>query len=249
MAHDGDGHNGEQDADSKKVQDRLLLPLLIPALAFLFGILIVYGLSRIYLELNTYEIEDVTMATPLAIVVALIILFVAVWAAASPRMSQFQIAGIVMLGAMLLTVGGVWAAVHDEGGEEHVDGAPPSGTPGDGPPPGEGILVNLTEDPWSVEFGGPATAPAGEVTFNVQNVGGIPHNLRVIVDGDAAALPLDASGLEVDESAVEIAGETDDIDPGAGEELVVTLEPGPYVLICNIAAHYSNGMVATLTVQ
>ena len=58
--------NSPASDDAPDVGERLVLPLLRPVIVFLFVILLIYGLSRIYLELNDITIGTVTMATPLA---------------------------------------------------------------------------------------------------------------------------------------------------------------------------------------
>src|SRR3990172_10946846 len=111
-----EGHEPSQ--EDREVHGRLALPLLIPALAFLFAVLVIYGLSRIYLELDTYKIGDVGMATPLAIGVSLVILLVSAYLATRPSISAWQVASIAVLAAALLTGGSIWAAVHEEAKEE-----------------------------------------------------------------------------------------------------------------------------------
>ncbi len=232
--------------DSQDTSERLALPLLIPVIVFLFAILVIYGLSRIYLELNTIKIGDVTMATPLAIGVSLFILFAAWYMASNRRIPMWQTAGIGMVAVFAVTGGAIWAAVDDrgEGEEEVTNGGEPTPTA----PVGEGqVLIGLTESGWLVSAS-PDSVPAGEITFAVLNDGSIGHNLRVVKTGLAAdALPSD--GIAVDEAAVDIVAETRDMDPGESLEVVATLEAGSYVLICNIAGHYDAGMTAAFTVQ
>ena len=65
----------------------------------------------------------------------------------------------------------------------------------------------------------------------------------------ADALPQDDAGLGVDEDQVNIVAETADLGPDESEEIVANLEPGSYVLICNIPGHYGSGMSSAFTVQ
>jgi hypothetical protein len=237
-----------QDED-REAHDRLILPIVIPALAFLFAALLIYGLSRIYLELDTYHVGDVSMATPLAIGVMLLILGACAWLAIARRVTVAAIGAIVLAGAGLLTIGGVWAAVHDEGGAHEgaaVDGGetPTAGTPG---PPGA-IAVALIDPEWAVTANPGGTGP-GTITFNATNEGTITHNFRV-VSGDAPdGLPLDDSGFQVDEEAVEVLAQSADLNAGESEEVLAELEAGAYVLFCNIAQHYENGMFTAFTVE
>lgn len=102
-------------------------------------------------------------------------------------------------------------------------------------------------------------ASAGEVTFSAENVGSDPHELVVARDGDASALPTDADGA-VDEAALDpdqLIGEIEEFDPGNTEVGTFDLEPGSYVLFCNIVeeedgeieSHFAEGMFTTFQVN
>lgn len=235
-----------KERESKEAYGRLVLPLLIPATAFLFAVLVVYGLSRIYLELNTYHIGNVSMATPLAIGVALMILLTAFYLSSQQRISVFQVGGIFMAGAMLLTAGGIWAAVHDEStGEAAVVEPTPGGTPG-GPP---GINVSLIDPSYGVTAE-PASTAAGEVTFVVTNDGTLVHNFNIVKSElDPADLPYDEENFQVDVTQVTIIAKGDNLPVGQSEDVTAQLEPGAYVLFCNVPAHYESGMHTSFTVQ
>lgn len=92
--------------------------------------------------------------------------------------------------------------------------------------------------------------PAGEVTFNVENNGPSIHEFVVVeADGRAPdALPLDDQG-EVAEDDLTVVDELEDIAVGSTEELTVDLQPGDYIVFCNIDEHYSSGMNAGFTVE
>ena len=232
---------------AEEVHGRLAMPLLIPAVVFLFAVLVIYGLSRIYLELNDYKVGDVTMATPLAIGVALLILLTASYLASQRTISVFQIGGIFIVGASLLTAGGVWAAVHEEAKDEGqvVVPTPPSGTPGG---PGA-VAVSLSDPDYSVTASPDTTGP-GEVTFSVTNDGNINHNFRVAdTDLDSGALPVDPDTFQVDEDAANVIARGAELAAGASEDVAAQLEAGAYVLFCNIVGHYDLGMHTSFTVQ
>jgi uncharacterized cupredoxin-like copper-binding protein len=76
----------------------------------------------------------------------------------------------------------------------------------------------------------------------VHNDGTVEHSFYVFkTETDQAALAL--SGTRVDETkAGTNVGEIESIPKGAIKTLAVTLEAGKYVLICNIAGHYQQGM-------
>lgn len=94
----------------------------------------------------------------------------------------------------------------------------------------------------------PASGSAGEVTFTVKNSGAVPHELAVVKsDADAKKLP-QKDGL-ADETANKPLARTGNIAAGASEKLTVKLEPGKYVLLCNLAGHYSAGMATSFTVK
>ncbi len=237
----------EHDRGAPDVSERLAIPLLIPVIVFLFAVLVIYGLSRIYLELNDIKIGDVTMATPLAIGVSLFILFSASYLASSRRVPMWQTASLGMVAVVAITGGAIWAAVDDRGEDEHVgNGGEP--TPVATVVEGQ-VLVGLTEADWVVSAA-PDSVPAGDVTFVVTDEGSILHNLRVIrTELLPDALPLDDAGLAVDESQVDVVADSADLGPGESVEVTGTLESGSYVLICNIAGHYGAGMFTAFTVQ
>lgn len=93
---------------------------------------------------------------------------------------------------------------------------------------------------------------AGDVTFNVHNIGGTVHEVVVLrTDLAADALPKKADGSADEEGqGVTNVGETDDMDAGTTKDLTVDLQPGHYVLICNVVqtvngetiAHYEKAM-------
>lgn len=248
MAHDEQSSHDQQD-ETRRAHERLLLPLLVPAVVFLFGVLVIYGLSRIYLELNEWEYKQVRMATPLAIGVALLILLISAYLASRPSLPRWQVASIVLVAAAALTGGSIWAAVHDEG-EADAQVVEPTATvaPGQTPTPG-GIAVSLTDDPEFMVTVDPASTAAGSVTFNATNTGTIIHNLRVIkTDLEPDALPLD--DFEVDEDQVDVVARTSaDLDEGESADVTADLDAGSYVLICNVSSHYEQGMRAAFSVQ
>lgn len=99
--------------------------------------------------------------------------------------------------------------------------------------------------------------PSGTVSLRVANVGSLLHELVV--------LPL-AIGARIGEHTVGVDGTVDEtgsvgeashscgagsgggIEPGAISWVTLTLAPGDYELICNLAGHYAAGMYAGLHV-
>jgi uncharacterized cupredoxin-like copper-binding protein len=106
----------------------------------------------------------------------------------------------------------------------------------------------------------PASASSGDITFKATNGGTETHEMVIMRAESAAALPTDADGA-VDESAMpaaDVIGEIEDIEAGASGEVTFDLEPGTYVIFCNITeeeadgtieSHFQNGMHAVFTVD
>ncbi len=103
------------------------------------------------------------------------------------------------------------------------------------------------------------TAPAGKVTFHVTNTATDQKHEFVIFKTDLPEdqLPMkdDGSGnMIVDEEGQGVThiDEIPDMDPGSTKDLTVDLQPGRYVLICNLAVnttHYMHGMHVVFTVK
>jgi uncharacterized cupredoxin-like copper-binding protein len=98
-----------------------------------------------------------------------------------------------------------------------------------------------------------STAKAGEVTFKIKNNGPSAHEF-VVFKTDLAqdALPtVEENGVPiVDEEGegLELIDEAEEIAVGATPELKITLAAGAYVVLCNVTAHYQQGMHAAFTV-
>lgn len=109
-----------------------------------------------------------------------------------------------------------------------------------------GALVNVTERDFRVSA--PKRVAAGDLTLQVHNRGPVAHEL-IVVRSDHA-LPMRSDGLTVDEDAVERSerGALEPVGPGV-HELTVHLDPGRYILFCNMQGHYLGGMHTVLTVQ
>lgn len=106
-----------------------------------------------------------------------------------------------------------------------------------------------------------STAPAGDVTFNVKNLGTVDHEMIVlktdtpfdqipVVDSGDPPAPVTSGADKVDEA--NSVGETGDpnLKPGDARTFTIKgLAAGHYVLTCNIARHYGLGMRAPFTVK
>jgi uncharacterized cupredoxin-like copper-binding protein len=119
-----------------------------------------------------------------------------------------------------------------------------TGSTGGGP----GAAVAATVKSYSITLD-KSTVAAGSVQFNITNQANISHEF-IIFKTDLAADNLPVSGGTVDASSSQLT-KVDEEEPfPKGEKtLTVNLQPGHYVLICNLPGHYQNGMHASLTVQ
>lgn len=130
----------------------------------------------------------------------------------------------------------------------------PGATMGHDETPGETEAANevhvaLEEYAMSNEMGGNLPTPhAGTVAFEAHNEGTLEHSF-LIVKTELAEDQLPLDGTVVDESAIDIVGQIDSIPAGEADTVSADLEAGTYVLICNIAGHYTQGMHASLTVM
>jgi uncharacterized cupredoxin-like copper-binding protein len=243
MAHDQP--HGDERSES---HERFLLPLVVPAAILLFAILVIYGLSRIYLELNDWHYKDVGMATPLAIGIAIVILAVSAILASRP-VSGVVIGLIAVVAAAGLTGGAIWAAVHpDTALEVVVVPTATTGQPGTPTAPGQ-IQVTLDDDPAFAIVASPDSTGPGSVTFSVENAGTATHNFNIVKTELAAdKLPVNSSTFKVDETQLDILATIADFSAGETQTATADLQPGAYVIFCNVPAHYGQGMHAAFTV-
>jgi uncharacterized cupredoxin-like copper-binding protein len=152
------------------------------------------------------------------------------------RGTREALSALVAMAAMLLMTGAAVAQDTEDGSTEAAAGA----------------VVNVTLQEWAV-LPDTSSVPAGSVTFNAENIGPMdPHEL-VIVRTDLAAsdLPTREDGAFDEEAeGAEVVAEIEEFDPGTTESLTLDLEPGHYVLLCNLVeeedgemeAHYQMGM-------
>lgn len=91
-----------------------------------------------------------------------------------------------------------------------------------------------------------ATARAGFVTFVVRNVGKLDHSFVVLKTNAAPGKLQQRGNVAVETGRV---GKIASIKPGATKRLTLTLKPGRYVLLCNVALHYKAGQYAGLTIR
>lgn len=95
-----------------------------------------------------------------------------------------------------------------------------------------------------------SSAPAGMVDFVVKNDAMTETHEMVVIKlkSKDQALPLDKAKHRLDEKKLKSMGEVADLKAGGTDKLEVKLEPGAYVLLCNIKGHYEAGMWAPFEV-
>lgn len=93
----------------------------------------------------------------------------------------------------------------------------------------------------------PGTFAAGAISFGIDNAGPSVHEFVVLrTDDTPDALPVQ-NGV-IPEDQIDLVDEVEDIPPGTETSLDVNLAAGNYVLVCNLPAHYEQGMYAVFTV-
>ncbi len=110
---------------------------------------------------------------------------------------------------------------------------------------GEPTTIGVIVQEWSV-IPEESSAPAGEVTFDVENVGKNSHEFMVVAtDLDLTQLPTNNDGsFDMDGKDVEVIDATNaaahgnedhaEIEPGDEKEFAYELDAGMYVLMCNL---------------
>jgi uncharacterized cupredoxin-like copper-binding protein len=123
---------------------------------------------------------------------------------------------------------------------------------------GGGTAIAATEKEWQISLSS-TTIKAGAITFTIANNGDKEHEFVVRkTDLQSDALPKNAAG-EVSEDATELTAvgdpsEVAEIKSGSTDRtLTVTLQPGHYVVFCNLHVedllHYQKGMHVDFTVN
>ena len=215
-------------AEAPHVYDRLALALFVPIGVLAFALLVIYGLSRIYLTLPG------NAATPLAAGIALGVLAVASYFATHPSVPRWQIAGVFVVVLGTLAVGGTAAAVYDSG--HHTVKSPEAfvtpaaaataggaASPG-GTPSANTVQItahNITFDKTTL------TASAGQVTIQFNNTdNGIPHNFAV---------------YKSDSGATNEIKHTDTTAGPVTQTLQLTLDKGTYYYNCQVHPQQMSG--------
>lgn len=186
-----------------EARQRVTLPLLVPVGVLAFALLVIYGLSRVYLEIRGDS------ATALAAGIAIGVLGIAFYLANNPRVPNWQIAGIFVVTAAVLTGGAIWAVSEedDTAAEEPAATETPAGeSPGASPTggPGGALQVSMGDNFFEFDSGRNPTftvATGDTLTIELTNGGTAIHNMRIAgednqynSDDDAVSDPALVSG-------------------------------------------------------
>jgi len=131
----------KQEEAAESARERVILPIAIPLGVLAFALLAIYGLSRVYLEIEGDG------AVALAAGLAIGVLLFAFYFAMNPRAPGWQIAGVIAIAAITLAGGTTWALIEEdephteENGGEPSDGEPTDGEPAAGDPSDGGLLI------------------------------------------------------------------------------------------------------------
>lgn len=95
------------------------------------------------------------------------------------------------------------------------------------------------------------SVPTGSVTFEVTNASNtMVHEMLVAKVGDTnTQLPYAPDNDRIDEDKAGSLGEVSEVGAGKSGSLTLDLDPGLYVLFCNLRGHYMAGMWTTITVH
>lgn len=111
--------------------------------------------------------------------------------------------------------------------------------------------LDVTVAEWSLDTA-PARTSSGTISMNVDNDGGVDHELVLVpapADGALPTLPTGAVDLE----QVPSVDRLDAFGPGRFEASFLRILPGDYILFCNLVtdgvAHYAKGVWTEIAVE
>ncbi|CAN5586712.1 hypothetical protein BH10ACT2_BH10ACT2_15750 [soil metagenome] len=114
------------------------------------------------------------------------------------------------------------------------------------------VLVNLADFKISIDT---TTFKAGVINFHVSNLGDTPHEFGIARGNSYEELPHLANGsIDEDTLGDDLLGRTPIVDKvlAPTRDITFTLEPGNYVLFCNLVvgpvSHAARGHVLSVTV-
>lgn len=115
---------------------------------------------------------------------------------------------------------------------------------------GMGMNADMSKAKMAVNAN-PNHVKRGTVRFDVTNLASaIVHEVIVAqITSEDQMLPYDESRAKVDAEQLFTLGSVNEIAPNKSVSLTLNLNPGKYLLYCNIAGHYMAGMWTVVDVQ
>ena len=165
--------------------------------------------------------------------------------------------GTTVAGLLLTMLAGACGGTASEEGQPNAE-VPQS------PLPESSAAVTLVD--FEVEAR-PDSVPAGQVTFDVTNDGyatdeegdpiaslsGGTHDFYALrTDLPVAELPennVQEGIVDLEAGGIKVVGSIPAMNDGTRESVTLELEPGRYVLICNLPTHYARGMRTEFSVR
>lgn len=131
-------------------------------------------------------------------------------------------------------------------GTDPTDGAT-GGSPDAAPVVSNKITGSVEE--WKVNVSA-QSAEAGEVVFAIANYGSIQHEFLVTKTSyEPGKIPIGSNNrFDEEDKGLTVVDEIPEWAVNESKVLKVNLEAGTYELLCNIEAHYANGMHTSFTV-
>jgi uncharacterized cupredoxin-like copper-binding protein len=113
-------------------------------------------------------------------------------------------------------------------------------------------VVHVDERDFQIAFHATTTLHPGNYVFVDTNYGPSPHELVMWKTNDpVSGLPM-AKNNRVNEESTGLDAVLDSgssLSPGETRLLSVSLDPGHYILVCNLPGHFNSGMHVDLTVS
>jgi plastocyanin/heme-degrading monooxygenase HmoA len=224
-----------------QVYDRLALAVLIPAGVLALAVLVIFGLSRIYLVLPG------SWATPLAAGIALSVLGIAWYFATHPHVPRWQIGGLMVV---LFAVGvtGIAASVYDDQHAEKkkVEAPKPTAsaaTPAAGTTPAAAgaPVINLNDNVITDAAGttNPTITVKSGTDIAINNQGTALHNVHVAKGSSYAVAVCKAGGDDPCSKPAQMPG-------GSTGTITINLPAGTYNFRCDF---HPDQMTGKLVVQ
>jgi uncharacterized cupredoxin-like copper-binding protein len=150
---------------------------------------------------------------------------------------------VILVGTCLLAFGGLAC------GDDDDDTDTGAGSPQDIVSSDETATIAVTETDGDIDLQ-TTLLPAGRVTFEVTNEGPSKHEFVIAkTDLQASSLPQKEGKVDEEAQGFDVVKEVEDIDSGDTETVAADLEPGHYVIICNVPGHYQLGMRVDVNVS